>query len=386
MQTSCKLLKEICNKKEEYIPNLQNIQFKDSEIKKSNKSVKSTELKQKNESIFSYKENLINFINIINPELLENLEIRNFVKRGSVGTFYTGIVRKGVNKKVGLKFFLNERNNKLKRQSKIDEIKFLKKLHHKNIISLYKSLDLNNYNSLAILELAKYGDLNSFKRNIIKESIFSETFLCYLSKQLLEALDYIHRNKILHLDINPKNILIDRNLNIKLADFSISYSYLNEDENAKIYFPFAGTGKFIAPEILSKEKITVKDANKIDLYSFGTVLYYLAFDNFPYNISNCQSNNYNLILNTIRNETELHFPENIKTSNLFKDFLKRILERNIGKRFDIKMSLKHPWILGADIIFNEKEKISILEKFLRFLITDSISEFNCYLKSKDEKM
>ena len=50
--------------------------------------------------------------------------------------------------------------------------------------------------------------------------------------------------------------------------------------------------------------------------------------------------------------------------NLFTDFLKGILQIDINKKLDIKNAWNHPWIIGAEIIMNEKEKICNLEKFL----------------------
>ena len=63
--------------------------------------------------------------------------------------------------------------------------------------------------------------------------------------------------------------------------------------------------------------------------------------------------------------------------------MKRILEIDIDNRIDIKNALEHPWVKGAEIIMNEKEKVSCLEKFLILLITDSIKDFNDYIKSLD---
>ena len=201
----------------------------------------------------------------------------------------------------------------------------------------------------------------------------------------MDALKYIHNSKILHSDIKQNNILIDYNLNVKLTDFSVSSSYENKDPNSKINFPFVGTSKFISPEILEKTKILVKNANKVDIYSMGIMLYHLAFGTYPYDLKSVKSKDYEMILKTLKNKKMLEFPEDSEISGMFCNFLEGVLELDINKRLNIESALKHPWILGANIIMNEKEKLSCLQKFMIKLVTDDIMEFNEYIKCENEE-
>ena len=337
-----------------------------------------------NKTIYEKRENVIDLVLRNNPKILEDFEILDFVNSGSVGTFYEGRYRKGSKQKIGIKFFLNETQNTKKIKQKNEEISYLRKLKYKYIIGLFGYLKIDDFDTCAILELAKYGDLEHFQNKILKRKYLPETLICYLAKQILESLDYIHRIKILHSDIKQSNILIDSNLNVKLTDFSVSTSYLENKQEEKIRLPFVGTGKFIPPEILEKSKVLVKDINKVDIYSMGIVLYYLAYGTYPYDLKKVKSKEYDMILETLKSKKELIFLDDRKISNLFADFLKGILQIDINKRLDIKSALKHPWIRGAEIIMNEKEKICNLEKFLVELITDNIVEFNDYISYEDE--
>ena len=337
-----------------------------------------------NKTIYEKRENVIDLVLRNNPKILEDFEILDFVNSGSVGTFYEGRYRKGSKQKIGIKFFLNETQNTKKIKQKNEEISYLRKLKYKYIIGLFGYLKIDDFDTCAILELAKYGDLEHFQNKILKRKYLPETLICYLAKQILESLDYIHRIKILHSDIKQSNILIDSNLNVKLTDFSVSTSYLENKQEEKIRLPFVGTGKFIPPEILEKSKVLVKDINKVDIYSMGIVLYYLAYGTYPYDLKKVKSKEYDMILETLKSKKELIFLDDRKISNLFADFLKGILQIDINKRLDIKSALKHPWIRGAEIIMNEKEKICNLEKFLVELITDNIVEFNDYISCEDE--
>ena len=78
----------------------------------------------------------------------------------------------------------------------------------------------------------------------------------------------------------------------------------------------------------------------------------------------------------------LEFPKDRKVSNIFKNFLEGLLEKDYAKRFDINMCLNHPFIKGAEIIEDEKEKAFCNENFLINLITDNIKKFNDYIKNE----
>lgn len=330
--------------------------------------------KKNEESTYENIDNLIQLINKNNPKFLEQLELLDFIKSGSSGKFYKARYKKK-NIEIGCKFYINK-----KKESQNREITFLKNLKHKKVITLFSYFKINEEVSVSIEELAKLGDLYDFQIKMMKRRYYSETLLCYISYQILEALIYIHNNKVVHLDIKPGNIVIDTELNIKLTDFSVSASYKEYDDNILIKYPFTGTGKFISPEILGKKGIYAKDSNKLDIYSLGIMLFQLAYNIYPYELETVDHSNYKEILNILNKQKELIFPDEIIFSNMFKDFLKSILEIDINKRSSIYDAINHPWIQGGKIIINEKEKINFVDRFLIELMTDGIDEFNEYIK------
>ena len=314
-----------------------------------------------------------------NEYFLENFELLNYINSGSTGVVYEGFYRKNRDKHVCFKFLLNQifyKNTK-----KIKEIKIHKKLKYKNIIDYYEYINLNNIGCI-IMEFAKFGDLEHFKKILNKRRYFSETLLAFITKQILNGLYYLDESKIIHMDIKPQNILIDEKLNIKITDFSVSFSYEKYNNDKKIDLPLNGTNLYMSPEVLSQSTIDYEDCNKIDIYSLGVILYNFAFEIFPYGLNYSYRNNFGLILEKIKNE-KLIIPEIRHYSFLFKNFLFGLLEKNIKKRFSLYEIMEHPWIKGADLIFKEKEKINDLEKFLINLITDNIRSFNEYIKNND---
>ena len=321
------------------------------------------------------------------PRFNEDLEILNYINSGSCGIVYEGKVKKNSNKKVALKFiinsFLETKRDKKERIRKriLNEIYFLNKLKQKNITLLYGVYEITE-SSCIVLELAKYHDLDHFQKKLIQKKTLSETLLVYISKQILDALNYCHKSQISHTDIKHQNVLIDENLNIKLTDFSVSFTYANVEPNKTIPLPFAGTSLFMSPEILCHKEIYPSECNKIDIFSFGILLYHLAYAEYPYKLNLKDKKNFQEIKNKI-NKNDLIFPSKIKNfSSYFRDFLSKLLEKNIQKRISISDALKHPWIKGAEFVFQEKEKVYDLEKFLINIVTDNIRDFNYYLNNQ----
>ena len=101
----------------------------------------------------------------------------------------------------------------------------MRKLDHENIIKLYQIYESDNHINL-ILELLKGGEL--FDR-LIKKGHYSEQDASTLMKNLLGALNHMHKRGIMHRDLKPENIILkdeDDDTNIKIADFGLA-TYIN---------------------------------------------------------------------------------------------------------------------------------------------------------------
>ena len=123
----------------------------------------------------------------------------------------------------------------------------------------------------------------------------------------------------------------------------------------------------------------IKYAEEIDIYSLGITLYTLAFDTYPYNLSDIKGKQYDKILEKIQSE-KLEFPKDAKISEKFKNFLTKVLEKDYRRRISIKEALNHPWIQGYHILNDEKQNIANQENFLIKLITNSVPKFNKYIE------
>lgn len=312
------------------------------------------------------------FNNGENP-FLKDFEIKENVYQRNNINIYKGSYKKNKSQKT----FAIKLIKKLKKGSKSisQEIPIHQKLKNYQIIDLL-AYDDSPTSSAMIYEFFKFGDLHQFQTSFLKKTALSETFLCYLTTQILEAIKYIHKNKILHLDIKQKNILVNDFMQFKLCDFSISLDYKNKDY---ITLPLAGTFGYMSPEVLNKKKIKAKDASKIDIFSFGVLLYFSAFGEYPYGINSLKDKEYDKMAEYIE-KNDLIFPDGFKVSNKFKTLLQKCLEKNIDNRYDIYTIFDDEWVKGGEIIKEYKEKLCNTNIFLIDSISDDILEFNKYIE------
>ena len=178
------------------------------------------------------------------------------------------------------------------------------------------------------------------------------------------------------MDIKQQNVLIDDYLNVKVTDFSVSIPFDKKQEYIKL--PLAGTCYYMSPEVLLEKKIHIKEASKIDIYSFGVLIYLLAFNDYPYELSKVDSKDYNGIYKNIF-KINVDFPGDTGHSLMFKNFIRKCLEKDINKRYNIYEALNDPWIKGYQFIKNEKENLYNAGKFIIQLMVDNIKTFNDYV-------
>lgn len=325
---------------------------------------------------FTKKDDLNLYLSVYPLKFGENYELLDYIGSGSAGYVYKGKTKNPKNKQLlAFKFSLKNKNKK----SNYHEIINQKNLHHMSINEIYAFIKIDNSNFFTISALGKYGDLDKFLKESLRRSILSETFINYLAKPILEALNHMHKFKLVHMDIKKGNIILDSELNPKLIDFSSTISFEKYQPNDTIKLPLIGTGRYMAPEILNAKEIEIKYAEKIDVYSLGVTLYILTFGCYPYDLNKAKGNDYEKIKEKV-NDNNLTFPTGFYISDKYKNFLKNILEKDYVKRYSIKEALEDPWIKGWNIINEEKENIGILENFIIELISDNIREFNLYIK------
>jgi serine/threonine protein kinase len=336
---------------------------------RNNRNERKTKSETINEDFFKLID-IENIIKIYNEK--GDLYFKDCIGSGSESYVFKTLLNKD-KKIIAAKIIINQEEN----TRKFNEIIISKKVKHKNVVNYYGCFKIKEDGlDCLLMDLAKYGNIKDFQCKTLKRNTLSETFLCFITFQILEGLKYLESCKIAHLDLKPQNITIDEYLNVKLIDFSISIDY-SKISSKKIELPFNGTNFYMAPEVLSSKMIETKDLGKVDLYSLGVMLYNLAFSSYPFGLNHEDSNDYKGIFNKIMNN-EIEIEDNT-FSPQFMDFLKKLLEKDINQRININQALNHSWVKGAKILYEEKEKLYNAGSFLSLLITDQIKEFNDYI-------
>ena len=175
------------------------------------------------------------------------------------------------------------------------EIIILKKLEeHPNIIKFYDSILTENGVEL-ILEYCNGGTL---KKYLLKyNKAFPPDIVRHIAKQILQGLDHLHKNDIIHRDIKLDNILLhfqdknDLNSNdinklykaqIKIIDFNVSK---NIGLNHSLPYTIIGTSGYMAPEIIQNLFYGIQNPydKKVDIWSLGVLCYKLLYFQRPFN-------------------------------------------------------------------------------------------------------
>ena len=91
----------------------------------------------------------------------------------------------------------------------------------------------------------------------------------------MSAVDYTHRHKIVHRDLKPENLLLDADLNVKIADFGLS----NLLEDGKFLKTSCGSPNYAAPEVIAGR---VYAGPEVDIWSCGVILYVLLCGRLPF--------------------------------------------------------------------------------------------------------
>nr|XP_033812863.1 death-associated protein kinase 3 [Geotrypetes seraphini]XP_033812864.1 death-associated protein kinase 3 [Geotrypetes seraphini]XP_033812866.1 death-associated protein kinase 3 [Geotrypetes seraphini] len=212
------------------------------------------------------------------------------------------------------------------------EVDILREIQHPNIITLHDIFE-NKTDVVLILELVSGGELFDFLAE--KESLTEEEATQFL-KQILDGVQYLHSKRIAHFDLKPENImLLDKNSpspRIKLIDFGIAHKIEAGNEFKNIF----GTPEFVAPEIVNYEPLGLE----ADMWSIGVITYILLSGASPFlgetkqeTLTNISGVNYDF--------DEEYFSN---TSELAKDFIRRLLVKDPKKRMTIDQSLEHSWI------------------------------------------
>lgn len=150
------------------------------------------------------------------------------------------------------------------------EIQYLQLLRHPHIIKLYTVIT-SPTDIIMVLEYAG-GELFDY---LVQHGKMAENKARRFFQQIVCAVEYCHRHKIVHRDLKPENLLLDSDLNVKIADFGLS----NIMTDGNFLKTSCGSPNYAAPEVISGKLYA---GPEVDVWSSGVILYVLLVGRLPF--------------------------------------------------------------------------------------------------------
>lgn len=235
------------------------------------------------------------------------------------------------------------------------EIDIMRMLQHPRLIQLYDAYE-NGKVMWVILELIEGGEL--FERVIDDDFILTEKACTIFMRQICEGVDFIHKQRILHLDMKPENILcLTKTGNrIKIIDFGLARKY-DPDKKLQVLF---GTPEFVAPEVVNFDAI----GYGTDMWSVGVICYVLLSGLSPFMGSTDVETMANVTIAKYDFDDEAF--QNI--SENAKDFIKKLLIKDLHQRMTAEECLQHDWLRRKKPILQRVSSMDVAKDNLKVFV------------------
>ncbi|KFR16731.1 Serine/threonine-protein kinase SIK2, partial [Opisthocomus hoazin] len=206
------------------------------------------------------------------------------------------------------------------------EVQIMKMLDHPHIIKLYQVMETKSMLYL-VTEFAKNGEIFDY---LASHGRLSESEARRKFWQILSAVEYCHGRKIVHRDLKAENLLLDNNMNIKIADFGFGNFY----KSGEPLTTWCGSPPYAAPEVFEGQQY---EGPQLDIWSMGVVLYVLVCGALPFD---------GPTLPLLRQRVlEGRFRIPYFMSEECEHLIRRMLVLDPSKRLTIAQIKQHKWML-----------------------------------------
>ncbi|KAJ8248574.1 hypothetical protein GJAV_G00243450 [Gymnothorax javanicus] len=281
-----------------------------------------------------------------NYRLLKTIGKGNFAKVKLARHVLTG-------REVAVKIIDKTQLNPTSLQKLFREVRIMKILNHPNIVKLFEVIETEKTLYL-VMEYASGGEVFDY---LVAHGRMKEKEARAKFRQIVSAVQYCHQKKIVHRDLKAENLLLDADMNIKIADFGFS----NEFTIGSKLDTFCGSPPYAAPELFQGKKY---DGPEVDVWSLGVILYTLVSGSLPFDGQNLKE----LRERVLRGKYRIPFYMSTDCENL----LKKLLVLNPVKRGSLEQIMKDRWMnvgheeeelkpyLEPEPDFNDSKRIELM--------------------------
>ncbi|PNJ83942.1 PLK4 isoform 2 [Pongo abelii] len=259
-------------------------------------------------------------------EKIEDFKVGNLLGKGSfAGVYRAESIHTGL--EVAIKMIDKKAMYKAGMVQRVqNEVKIHCQLKHPSILELYNYFEDSNYVYL-VLEMCHNGEMNRYLKNRVKP--FSENEARHFMHQIITGMLYLHSHGILHRDLTLSNLLLTRNMNIKIADFGLATQLKMPHEK---HYTLCGTPNYISPEIATRSAHGLES----DVWSLGCMFYTLLIGRPPFDTDTVKNTLNKVVLADYEMPTFLSMEA--------KDLIHQLLRRNPADRLSLSSVLDHPFM------------------------------------------
>ncbi len=206
---------------------------------------------------------------------LANFRIERLLGQGGMATVYYGWDVK-LHRSVAIKV-LDKRYHKHPAYATrfVNEARMMAKWRHENIIQIYYADDSQGF-SYYVMDYIDGEDLATYLDNLHYErKLVPHEEVLRIGRAIANALDYAHKQGIIHRDVKPSNILLSKDKRVLLGDFGMALD-VQDGTQSNVF----GTPHYISPEQARRSGDAVAQS---DLYSLGVILYEMLTGAVPFN-------------------------------------------------------------------------------------------------------